>query len=59
MYECECKKCGLKCYSSAPPEVLLRKTCLDKNCKGKVELSKLGREMRYGKEETKQILDKE
>lgn len=53
MYEYECKKCGLKSYSSAPPEALLYKTCLDKNCNGEVELSKLGREMRYGKEETK------
>ena len=42
-----------------PPEVLLYKTCVDKNCDGDVELSKLGREMRYGKEETDQILDKE
>jgi hypothetical protein len=41
------------------PEKLLHKTCLDKNCNGETELSKLGREMRYGKEETKQILDKE
>lgn len=53
MCEYECKKCGLKSYSSAPPEKLLHKTCLDKNCNGKTELSKLGREMRYGKEETK------
>ena len=59
MYEYECKKCGLKCYSSAPPEVSLYKTCVDNNCDGEVELSKLGREMRYGKEETNQILDKE
>jgi hypothetical protein len=59
VYEYECKKCGLKNYSSASPETLLYKTCLDKNCNGEVELSKLGREMRYGKEETKQILDKE
>lgn len=59
MYEYECKKCGLKSYSAAPQETLLFKNCLDKSCDGKVELSKLGREMRYGKEETKQVLDKE
>lgn len=59
MYEYECKKCGLKSYSSASPETLLHKTCLDKNCNGEVELSKLGRDMKYGKEEAKQILDKE
>lgn len=53
LYEYECKKCGLRSYSAATPETLLFKNCLDKSCDGKVELSKLGREMRYGKEETK------
>ena len=59
MYEYECKKCGLKSYSSVLLETLLDKNCLDKNCDGKVNLSKLWREMRYGKEETKQVLDEE
>jgi|GEM_PF-4958577 len=59
MYEYECKKCGLKSYSSAPPETLLYKTCLDKICNGEIEFSELGRGMKYGKEEAKQILDKE
>lgn len=59
MYEYKCKKRGLKSYSSVSPETLPHKTCLDKNCNGEVELSKLGRGMKYGKEEAKQILDKE
>ena len=58
MYEYECKKCGKKSYSAAPPETLTHKGCLDNCCDGEVVLSKLGREMRYGKEEAKQVLDK-
>ena len=58
MYEYECKKCGTKCYSAAPPETV-HKECVNDSCDSEVVLSKLGREMKYGKEKAEQVLDKQ
>ena len=42
MYEYECKKCGLKSYSSASPEYQRNDNCPYEGCDGKVVLKKGG-----------------